>query len=168
MATSTCSGETFNVPPEWNDNERMRFLLSPFPPNVAVKYDDPKVKFWRALIMSSCKQLKRISFTEDQLVERFCWNTFRPRCLGPILEAMVRHGDIQKRSDWFGSNEGWMRWGVGLLSRPVSWVWGSTAPRASGEKYILQGAVKVLGGAVLAVHVPAQQHTHTMGYVIKI
>ena len=137
--------ETFNLPPEWNDNERMRFLLSPFPPNVAIKYDDSKVKFWRSLIINSCKQLKKISFTEDQLLERFCWNTFRPRCLGPVLEAMLRHGDIQKKSDWNGSNEGWIKWSANVLSKPVSWLWRSPAATSCDEEYVLIGPVKVQG-----------------------
>lgn len=142
MATCT-SKTTFSLPPEWNDNERMRFMLSPFPPNITIKYDDSKVKFWRSLIISSCKQLKRLSFTEDQLVERFYWNTFRPRCLGPILDAMERQGDIQKKADVIGANEGWMRWGVNVLSKPISWLWGNAATRTCVVEYVLQGTVKV-------------------------
>lgn len=138
-----CTSETFNRPPEWSDNERMRFLLSPFPPNITMKYDDRKVKFWRSLIISSCKQLKRLSFTEDQLVERFCWNTFRPRCLGPILDAMERQGDIQKKTNAIGADEGWVRWGVNILSKPVTWLWGSATTRTCVVEYVLQEAVKV-------------------------
>lgn len=151
MATCT-SKTTFSLPPEWNDNERMRFMLSPFPPNITIKYDDSKVKFWRSLIISSCKQLKRLSFTEDQLVERFYWNTFRPRCLGPILDAMERQGDIQKKADVIGANEGWMRWGVNVLSKPISWLWGNAATRTCVVEYVLQGTVKEVAEAIMSEH----------------
>eukprot|EP00731_Ephydatia_muelleri_P021084 Em0013g811a len=130
----------------------MRFLLSPFPPNITMKYDDPKVKFWRSLIISSCKQLKRLSFTEDQLVERFCWNTFRPRCLGPILDAMERQGDIQKQTNAIGADEGWVRWGVNILSKPVTWLWGSATTRTCVVEYVLQEAVKEVAEAIMAEH----------------
>lgn len=137
-------------PPEWLDDERMFFLLAPFPPTAKPTTSDPKVAFWRSLILSSSHELQELIFSEASLVERFRWRGSAPKCLSAVIRCMESSGEARKVSSY--SDTGWGKWTAGLVSRPISWAWqwywgsgsrdGSFA--ASEEQYVLVKVVKVM------------------------
>lgn len=138
----------FARPPEWKEVERMYYLLAPFPPGSNATTADPKLAFWRSLILSSSKELGKVTFTERELEERFRWRGTEPRCLSVTLECMERYREVRRLSSYSsGGTKGWMAWSVQVLSAPVSWAWtryvsGSTSERKN-EKYVITELVKV-------------------------
>ena len=70
----------FVYPSEWSDEDRMHFLLSPFPIGSNLPpSNDQKVKFWSSLILESGRDMKKPCFTEKELAERFKWKGITPR-----------------------------------------------------------------------------------------
>ncbi len=138
---------SFTRPPEWTDEDRMHFLLAPFPLSTSPSPQDPKLSFWYSLILSSSKELKKPSFTEEELKTRFKWNgSLSPSCLGPVIESMERSGVITKQRDFTKSSDaGWLLWGLKMVvAKPVGWALSSYLPgdRYTGS-YIITSLVKV-------------------------
>ena len=155
-AVSSASAVDFARPPEWSDEERMYFLLAPFPPSVKPTLSDAtKVAFWRGLIISSSKELKQLVFSERELSERFRWRGSEPKCLRAVIECMESSGEARKLSSYVGDGgSGWWRWGVQAMTKPLSWAWqrywGSEVRGSerqlqdvSKEQYVLVKTVKV-------------------------
>ena len=144
----------FKYPPEWEDRERMHYLLAPIPPNKPPTSHGPKITFWASLIKSSSQELQRPVFTERELQARFKWNDFTsPNCLSSVISSMESTGEIIKMSEIRQSvdqNVGWVSWGVGMIKKPVSWALKSyLSPSAStnniDEEYVVLSAIKVCG-----------------------
>ena len=145
----------FTRPPEWSDEERMYFLLAPFPSSVKPTLSDAtKVAFWRSLIITSSKELQQLVFSERQLTERFRWRGSEPKCLRAVIECLECSGETRKLSSYVGDggSVGWWRWGVQVVTKPFSWAWrwywgskvrGSERQDVSEEQYVLVTAIKV-------------------------
>ena len=61
---------TLTYPPDWEDEERMHFLLGPFPPTALLSVADQKVRFWSSLVSSTCRLLRQPVFSERQMAQR--------------------------------------------------------------------------------------------------
>ena len=136
----------FTRPREWSDEERMYYLLSPFPPSTVIpSLADSKASFWRAIIISSSKELKKLVFSERELCERFRWRGTAPKCLRAVIDCMECSGEVRKLSSYETVNSGWLRWGLLMVTRPISWAWrwywGTS--QTVEEKYVLVAVVKV-------------------------
>ena len=137
----------FVRPPEWTDEERMYYLLAPFPPGSSTATTDPKLSFWRSLILGSSKDLGKATFTIKELEERFRWRGSQPRCLPVILECMDRCGEVRRLSSYSSEpTKGWLAWGAQAISAPVKWAWtryvGPTDERKN-ERFIITDMIKV-------------------------
>ena len=144
MATSAAK---ITFPPEWEDGERMSYLLSPFPPSAKpLKLNDPKFSFWSSLILSSSKELHEAITSVRVLKERFCWKGRTiPGCLPEVLEGMERSGDAMKVTDFYRVNQSWLSWGADVfVKRPVSWALKSYLPASTYEgEYVINCVAKV-------------------------
>ena len=138
-----CKG--LNYPAEWSDAERMHFLMAPFPPSSDLTFNNSKVKFWRSLILSSSRELKRPVFTEDELVERLKWRGMTASCLPDVIEMMEKGGDVTKLTEFAGSSDvGWLSWGVGVASKPVQWALRRYLPaKKYTREYVVTSVLKV-------------------------
>ena len=86
--------------------------------------DATKVAFWRALIISSSKELKQLVFSEHRLSERFRWRGSEPKCLQAVIECLEFSREARKLSSYVGDGgSGWLRWGMQAMTRPLSWAW---------------------------------------------
>ena len=136
---------SFTRPSEWIDNDRMHYLLAPFPISTSPSLQDPKISFWSSLILSSCKELKKPYFTEEELMARFKWNqSISPSCLGTVIEVMEKSGLTMKKEDFSHNSSGWLFWGVKMAVKPVGWVLKNYLP--SGKytgPYVITSHVKV-------------------------
>ena len=138
----------FVRPPEWTEEERMYYLLAPFPPGSSTSITNPKLAFWRSLILSSSRDLGKVTFTQKELEERFRWRGSEPRCLSVTLECMERCREVRRLSIYSsGGSRGWMEWGAQALSAPVTWAWTRYVSGHTGEqkneRYIITELVKV-------------------------
>lgn len=144
---------SFTRPPEWEDEDRMHYLLAPFPLSAFPSPQDPKLSFWSSLILSSCKELKKPYFTEEELVARFKWNqNVSPSCLGSVVEIMEKSGVTMKEADFSQSSGGWFLWGLKMAAKPVGWALKSYLP--SGKytgSYVITSLVKVRLSIMLPV-----------------
>ena len=146
---------SFTYPPEWTDEERMHFLLAPFPAaassssgagNTPSTRDNPKMRFWSSLVISSCRELREPVFSERGLMERFKWKGTSPSCLPTVLQVMEREANIKKLSEFEAAqNSDWVRWGLGVMSKPLTWAWRSyfSAQKYEGA-YVITSLVKVI------------------------
>ena len=138
----------FVKPPDWTDEERMYYLLAPFPPGSSTTTNHPKLAFWRSLILSSSKDLGKVTFTVRELEERFRWRESVPGCLSVILECMDRCGEVRRLSSYSaGRTKGWLEWGAAALSAPVAWAWtryvSGQPDQGKNERFIITNMVKV-------------------------
>ena len=147
VSSHPIAGKPFTLPPEWSDEERMHYLLAPLPPHrTAPSHSDPKIKFWSSLILGSSRELKKPFFTAEELVGRLNWKGISPSCLPAVMEVMERKGDVMKMPEYEAAsqNAGWVAWGVGMVVKPVSWVWRSYFPKKNYQgTYIITAIVKV-------------------------
>lgn len=134
-----------NYPAEWSDAERMHFLMAPFPPGSDLTPNNSKVKFWRSLILSSSKELKRPVFTEEELVERLKWRGMTASCLPDVIQVMEKGGDVTKLTEFAGNLDvGWVSWGVGMASKPVLWALRRYLPaKKYTREYVVTSVLKV-------------------------
>lgn len=138
---------SFTEPPEWSDEDRMHYLLSPFSLSANPSTQDPKLSFWSTLILNSSKELKKPLFTEEELKNRFRWNqTLCPTCLGTVIEYMERSGVVMKQKEFIESSDraGWFVWGLKMVAKPVGWALKSYFPNSKYTcQYIITSLVKV-------------------------
>ena len=135
----------FQCPSEWKDEDRMYFLLAPFPLIDEPSISDSKVTFWRTLIVSSSRDLGECVFTKRQLCERLKWHDMEPKCLNEVIKVMENMGDIRKVSN-YENNTGWIGWGVSVVSSPLKWAWRnyvSPPVNSDDEEYVIVSYVKV-------------------------
>lgn len=133
-------------PSEWSDEDRMSYLLAPFPPSAKpLPLDDPKFSFWSSFILSSSRELRRFVVSARDLQERFRWNgQTRPGCLSVVLESMEKTGAITKLADFYSVQQSWMLWGANLVKKPVSWALKSYLPVYVYEgEYVINCVAKV-------------------------
>ena len=124
----------------------MSYLLAPFPPtDKPLSLDDHKFSFWSSLILSSSKELRRVSVSLRDLQERFRWNgQTSPGCLAVVLENMERTGEVMKVADFYSVEQSWLSWGVNVVKKPVAWALKSYLPAAKYEgEYVVNGVIKV-------------------------
>ncbi len=138
---------SFTRPPEWTDKDRMHYFLAPFPLGASPSPQDSKLSFWWSLILSSCKELKKPYFTEEELLARFKWKQeISPSCLGTVIEVMEKSGVTMKEIDFsdHGIQAGWLVWGLKMAAKPVGWALKNYLP--SGKytgSYVITSHVKV-------------------------
>ena len=141
----------FKYPPEWADEERMYFLIAPFPPNSQISLSNDKIIFWKSLIHSSCRELCQWVFTERELLERFSWRGLLPKCLSVVISSLEKSGELRRVSEYRTEEMGWAEWGMKLLYRPVSWAWQKyvSTSGTSDEAYTLVELLKVFDNTLI-------------------
>lgn len=78
--------------PEWNQEERIRALFSPFRSRSANSQDwTSKYKFWRNLIYEWLKHTMQCNFTIVDLNEAFKRKGCAPLCLDTVIEELLRY-----------------------------------------------------------------------------
>ena len=114
-------------PEEWSNDDRMHFLMSPYPPGKFPSLEDPKFKFWSRLIHSSSCEMRKITFSLSDVNERFERNSLRPKCLREVVQLMERQGLVVQLERYEQKlreqTDGLVSWSAGLLARPLSWAW---------------------------------------------
>lgn len=140
----------FAVPEEWKDEARMHFLVSEFSPSHEPTLSDDRVKFWRALIRSSSRELHKWTFTKRELSQRLAWHQFEPKCLPRVLDVLERAGEIRKLDGYRSDEMGWTEWSLKLMSTPVTWAWKLAWQRSPDQSsqdvvYVLVPVIKVMG-----------------------
>ena len=142
------SQASFTRPPEWSDEERMSFLLAPFPLNKNPSPSDSKIIFWSSLIISSSRELKKPLFTERELLSRLKWKqSTSPSCLAVVIKSMEKAETITKLSAFSqaaASGGSWLSWGLGVAVKPVSWALKNYLPSSQYDgEYIINTLIKV-------------------------
>ena len=63
---------TLAYPSDWEDEERMHFLLAPFSPTAAARLsmNDQKVQFWSSLVRHACRLFRQPVFSAQQMAQR--------------------------------------------------------------------------------------------------
>lgn len=83
--------------PEWNQEERMRALFSPFRSRSANSQDwISKYKFWHNLIYEWLKHTMQCSFSIADLSEVFKRKGCAPLCLATVIEELLRYSSFYK------------------------------------------------------------------------
>ncbi|XP_066570516.1 charged multivesicular body protein 7 [Amia ocellicauda] len=152
--------ETYDeFPPEWADDERMCFLFSAFKHNREVNCTDwdSKMDFWGPLIVRTCRQRGAVCVTLQELNQIFHRKGSFPLGLGTVIQGMVRHGRLQKESEFAANvDSGWLSWGVGLLLvRPLKWTLSTllgTSRVPLEESYVVIELVKEKATELLRVY----------------
>lgn len=59
-------------PPDWEDEERMHFLMGPFSPTTltSLSLKDQKVQFWISLVRDACRLFRQPVFSGQQMAQR--------------------------------------------------------------------------------------------------
>lgn len=138
--------KSFTFPKEWKDDERMGYLIAPFPPNRTLSEKDDKLCFWKKLILSSSKQLDKPHFTLAELKLRFTWKGLSPTCLPKVVEQMETAHVIKKVEDWSCTPvSGWSDWAKQLTVQSMSYMWQQVVGKAEDDhvEYIIPEQIKV-------------------------
>lgn len=106
----------FDLPADWEDDERMAFLFRDFRPREAnpLGYDE-KMLFWKKLVTSFTRQRREAIFSVQSLAEGFTRKNSQPVCLGRVVEALQREGVVALRKP-----QGWASWMSSWLFTPTS------------------------------------------------
>lgn len=130
VATATgneCHLRGWTRPEEWNNDDRMYFLMSPYPPGKEPSFEDAKFKFWSRLIHSSSCEVCKVTFSLNDVNERFERNSLRPKCLREVVQLMERQGSVVQLERYEQrvreQSNGLVSWSAGMLARPLSWAW---------------------------------------------
>ncbi|XP_061585817.1 charged multivesicular body protein 7 isoform X2 [Cololabis saira] len=119
-------GSDMDLPPDWEDDERMNFLFSDFRENRDVDSTDwdSKMGFWTGLVVRSCRTRGTVRLDLQELNQTFRRKDRSPLGLQTVLTDMARCGRIQRESDFAASVDcGWVSWSVGLLLvKPLKWT----------------------------------------------
>lgn len=137
---------TITFPNEWEDEERMGYLIAPFPPNRVLSEKDDKFYFWKKLILFSSKQLNKTTFTLSELKMRLTWKGLTPTCLSRVVEQMEADHVIRKLEDWSSAPaSSWGGWAKQLTSQGVSYMWQHVVGKAENDhiEYIIIDQIKV-------------------------
>lgn len=81
-----------NLPPEWDDDERMNFMFSDFKENREVNPADwdSKMEFWTALVLRSCRERGTVCVNLHELNRIFRRKEKSPLGLSTVLQSMAR------------------------------------------------------------------------------
>ena len=113
---------------------------APFPPNVQPPLSDPKMAFWRSLILSSSFDFQEWVFTERELSNRFRWKGIEPKSLSLVINALEKSREIQRLCNYQGEGIGWAEWGMKL-----SWRRYVSGGQDHGEvEFVLVSLIKVV------------------------
>ncbi|KAF7694953.1 charged multivesicular body protein 7 [Silurus meridionalis] len=147
------------LPPDWEDDERMAFLFSAFKENREVDPSDwdGKMNFWTPLVVQTCRRHDSVCMSLQDLNESFRRKGSVPLGLSTVIQSMIRSGKVQKESDFAANvDSGWLSWGVGLLLvRPLKWT--LSALLGSGrvpleESFVVIELVKEKAAALMAAY----------------
>lgn len=155
---------SFKPPKEWEDDERMGYLIAPFPPNRALSEKDDKLCFWKKLILSSSKQLDKPHFTLAELKIRFTWKGLSPTCLSKVVEQMETAHVIKKLEDWSCTPvSGWSDWAKQLTVQSMSYMWQQVVGKAEDDhvEYVIPEQIKELVELILQTHYDTVQYETT-------
>ena len=145
MTSVGAGSEALAYPRDWEDEDRMHFLLGAFSPTAALTVvGDQKVQFWSSLVHEACRASRRPVFSVRVMAERFnavrdyysqiviClsrgrlqWRGQTPSCLQQVLVVMRKTGQLRLVRELVqeAREQGWLSWGTSVLSRPFRWVW---------------------------------------------
>ena len=82
-----------SYPADWQDDQTMDVLFSPFRENrdVNPRSWDRKNKFWTDLILQDCKRHKLLVVDAKTLPSHFSRNEKMPVCLNLVLQDMLQY-----------------------------------------------------------------------------
>uniref|UniRef100_A0A8C4PX18 Charged multivesicular body protein 7 n=2 Tax=Eptatretus burgeri TaxID=7764 RepID=A0A8C4PX18_EPTBU len=154
------------LPPEWQDDRRMAFLSSALQPpsgkGFAAKSPASgagQVAFWSSLMVSSSRARGQAWVSRERLVVRFRRKGAPPpHCLGAVMDAMERQGDLVQASKFTGAwtSRAWqtLSWALCNLAS-VTIGWESSYPPPD-MVFVIPDVVKGLGTMVLSLVHTAQ------------
>ena len=154
------SDKEWKKPSVWTDEERMGNLMALFKKREVNPQDyDHRLHFWRGLITSSAIDLGEPVLSLGGLERRFVRARKVPAGLRTVLAAMEADGEVERLSDWESKSGGWLSWGVASLTKPVSWLLGSSSSEvgSKGEEWLLPGAVATAAEAILSAERAAME-----------
>jgi len=137
--------ENFSLPEEWQNDERMGYLLGPFQPGRVQSENNDKLCFWSKLILSSSKQLSKATFTVPELQTRFIRKGVSPTCLVEVVAHMEEAGAIQKVDKWSASVVSWRGWAQQVTVKGLWYLWESMVGKYEDDQieYIIIDQIKV-------------------------
>ncbi|XP_047470934.1 uncharacterized protein LOC125026493 [Penaeus chinensis] len=115
------------LPPEWNNEERMRVLLGPMPQTQDIVARNARLTFWSAAIHLWCKRTNKLVFTLQETLAAFRRGTQVPLCIPEVLVHMNSTAEVLPISELpLGeqSQESWLRWGQRIfVATPARFTW---------------------------------------------
>lgn len=85
-----------DLPPDWEDDERMAFLFSAFKESREVNITewDSKMLFWMPLVVSACRQRGAVCVSLQDLNDMFQRKGSVPMGLGTVIQGMARYWHV--------------------------------------------------------------------------
>ncbi|KAG7160794.1 charged multivesicular body protein 7-like [Homarus americanus] len=114
------------LPPEWNNEERMRVLLGPMPVAQDTVARTARCTFWSAAIHHWCRMTHKLTFTLLECQNAFRRGTQTPLSLPDVLLHMNRLGDILPLDQLPAepTPESWISWGHRVfVAKPSHFAW---------------------------------------------
>ncbi|ROT78190.1 hypothetical protein C7M84_003083 [Penaeus vannamei] len=115
------------LPPEWNNDERMRVLLGPMPKAQDTVARNARLTFWSAAIHLWCKRTNKLIFTLQETLAAFRRGTQLPLSIPEVLVHMNSTAEVLPIGELpLGEQpqESWLRWGQRVfLATPSRFAW---------------------------------------------
>ncbi|XP_078488149.1 charged multivesicular body protein 7-like [Ciona intestinalis] len=157
----------------WNDEQRMNFLFSAFPPDPSHNpaHWKSKLDFWRTLIMDLCVQNNRMKVTLDTVSSWVARDDRKPMGLHVVWEDLKQSKEFVPASEYaqdLSRNSTWLGWGLNwMVRKPTTWITGKVFSPLKGkgdlgsQRYICMKSLHKMCDLVLErVHQEKQKEDH--------
>ena len=121
-------------PNEWENDERMNALFTPFRNrDLNPLHYDGKLNFWKKAILSFVDENELLKINQKSLEEFFIRKGTKPKCLNVVLETLQKERTCISRSEFIKQQQqGWVSYAFDkLVWSPLSWT----------TKYIINSAI---------------------------
>jgi hypothetical protein len=110
-------------PAEWSDDVRMNALFAPFRNrDLNPLHYDNKLKFWKELISSYCKEKNIIQFDLSRIESSFVRQNAKPKCLELVLNEMTKDGALITKEEALAPKKGILQNAFNkLVWSPLAW-----------------------------------------------
>jgi len=160
MASKVNQGEAEFTLRDWNDEERMNFMYSPFPKDRAInpRHWDSKMNYWIEEIKRCCSFYRDICINCKILRGRFSMADGRvPHGLSVVLYQMEKQGLLANKGSLLRSllGDSWLGWTFSLVQGSAKWLWSMASvnnPPPEDEEYVIYDSLNVLGMEIVKRH----------------
>ena len=116
-----------SLPDEWNNDERMNALFSPFRNrDVNPLHYDGKLNFWTKTINQFAHDYELMKINQKSLEDYFIRKGIKPKCLNIVLESLQKDRKIFTKNDFIKQQQqqqGWVSYAFDkLVWSPITWT----------------------------------------------